>query len=266
MIKYLLSAILSILLINRAYSQPLTNHDTIYKIVEILPEYKTGAKELQAFISRQAIYPLEAIKLRHEGIVDVHFIVAKDGKIREVKVIAGGKQTLEQEAARVIRLMPLWTPGRIRNKPVDTYYSLSILFMLKDSTVKLFTGEQTQPFIEPAVGQNDLAIEDKSSSMEVVNFAEQMPEFQGDIYKFLSNNLKYPSKEVELGIEGKVVISFIVMSDGSIIEPKVIKSAGKAFDTEALRVIMLMPNWKPGRMNGKPVNVKMNLPIVFKLK
>lgn len=83
------------------------------------------------------------------------------------------------------------------------------------------------------------------------------------IREFLNANAKYPTSCVQEGIEGRVVIEFIVDTDGTITDAKVIKSVHELIDREALRVINAMPKWEPGKKNGKVVRVKKTLPIIF---
>ena len=100
-------------------------------------------------------------------------------------------------------------------------------------------------------------------------FAQQMPEFPGgekDLFAFLYSNLKYPALARENGISGRVVIQFIVSKEGKIYGAKVIKGIGGGCDQEALRAVNAMPDWRPGKHNGKPVDVIYTLPIVFQLK
>jgi len=102
-----------------------------------------------------------------------------------------------------------------------------------------------------------------------VPWAEIMPEFIGGINmmnEYLSENIKYPSKAREIGVQGKVFVQFIVGKDGEIRDIKIIRGVNKWLDEEAIRVVKEMPKWKPGKQSGRPVSVLFNLPINFKLK
>lgn len=100
---------------------------------------------------------------------------------------------------------------------------------------------------------------------EIVGYVEEMPEFKGDVMTYLAKNLKYPAVPQDLGIQGRVICQFVINKDGSIVDIQVVRSVDKHLDNEAIRVIKSMPNWKPGRMNGKPVRVKYTLPVNFRL-
>ncbi|HYG37691.1 MAG TPA: TonB family protein [Cytophagales bacterium] len=106
---------------------------------------------------------------------------------------------------------------------------------------------------------------DKPAEPDTFYKVEQMPNFNGDLGKFLRNNLKYPEQAQRMGIEGKVFLSFIVGADGSIRDVKVIKGINKELDDEAIRVIKKMPSWNPGKQSGVAVSVHYALPINFKL-
>ncbi|HOP49538.1 MAG TPA: energy transducer TonB [Ignavibacteriales bacterium] len=93
-----------------------------------------------------------------------------------------------------------------------------------------------------------------------------MPSFPGgeeELYNFIANNIKYPELARKAGISGKVLIEFIVSEDGKIIEPKVVKGIGYDCNEEAIRIIKLMPKWIPGKQDGKPIKVRLILPIIF---
>lgn len=101
---------------------------------------------------------------------------------------------------------------------------------------------------------------------KVHTVAEQMPSFKGNVNQWLATNIQYPDSAAKNGIQGRVVVKFIVRKNGMISNAKVVKSADPYLDTEALRVINLMPRWNPGMNNGKPVSVWFTLPLTFKLQ
>ena len=83
--------------------------------------------------------------------------------------------------------------------------------------------------------------------------------------KFLSENIKYPKDAQDKNIKGRVIISFVVKKDGTIVSPTLVRGVDPLLDKEAERVVMLMPEWKPGKLKGEVVDVKFTLPIVFSL-
>lgn len=103
---------------------------------------------------------------------------------------------------------------------------------------------------------------------EIFTIVEDKPTFPGGdgaMYKYLGKSIDYPSQARRMGIEGRVFVQFIVDKDGSIKEVQAIKGIGAGCDEEAVRVIKAMPSWKPGKQRGRPVKVRMVLPVFFKL-
>ncbi len=104
---------------------------------------------------------------------------------------------------------------------------------------------------------------------KVHDFVEQMPSFPGGmgaLMSWLSQNIKYPVIAAENGVEGRVIVQFVVEKDGSITDVKIAKSVDPSLDKEATRVVSSMPHWIAGRQNGNPVRVKYTVPVTFKLQ
>ena len=111
--------------------------------------------------------------------------------------------------------------------------------------------------------------EPKPEPEKVFEVVEQMPSFPGGdkaLMDFLSNNVKYPVVAQENGVQGRVVISFVVEKDGSITDVRVVRSVDPSLDKEAARVVKSMPRWIPGKQNGAAVRVKYNVPVSFRLQ
>jgi len=120
--------------------------------------------------------------------------------------------------------------------------------------------------IKEVVAQPEPKPEVETKIFEVV---EQMPTFPGGdaaLMEFLRKNVVYPVVAQENGVQGRVVISFVVERDGSITDVKVARSVDPSLDREAARVVKSMPNWIPGKQNGSSVRVKYNVPVSFRLQ
>jgi periplasmic protein TonB len=138
------------------------------------------------------------------------------------------------------------------------YLHLVFLFII---TVKVNAQEAIIP-----VGPDPI---EPDTLNDVFDFAEVEPEFPGGmtaLYNFIKKNIHYPTEAKELGIQGKVYVQFVIWKDGSIGDVKVMRGLGNGLDEEARRVIKIMPKWKPGQQNGKPVNMRYILPVSFKLE
>ena len=109
----------------------------------------------------------------------------------------------------------------------------------------------------------------KVEETKVFDVVEEMPQFPGGqaaLLEYLSKNIKYPVVAEENGIQGKVIVTFVVERDGSISDVKVVKSVDPSLDKEASRVVKSMPKWQPGKQNGSAVRVKYTVPVQFRLQ
>jgi protein TonB len=112
------------------------------------------------------------------------------------------------------------------------------------------------------------AAPEEEEADEIFTIVEDQPTPTGGMqafYKYVSDNLKYPAQARRMGIEGKVFVQFVVDRDGSLSEVQAIRGIGAGCDEEAVRVIQGAPKWNPGKQRGRPVRVRMILPITFKL-
>lgn len=136
-----------------------------------------------------------------------------------------------------------------------------------DNNTNMFDTEFTEDFAVPEIGDTE-----EEGVTEDIPFVkvEKMPQFQGkDVGAFrvwIMERLKYPAVAAENGIQGKVILSFVVERDGSLGQIKVLASPDKLLSEEALRVLKLAPKWTPGEQQGKKVRVTINVPIDFRLQ
>lgn len=104
---------------------------------------------------------------------------------------------------------------------------------------------------------------------EVVSFAEVMPAYEGGLeamMKFIQKKIKYPRSPRQAGIEGTVYVGFVVTDSGAVTDVHIVRGVHPDYDNEAMRVISMLPLWKGGSQNGRPVSVRMVMPIKFELK
>jgi protein TonB len=104
--------------------------------------------------------------------------------------------------------------------------------------------------------------------IEVFVVVEEMPQFPGGetaLMKFITDNIRYPKAAKDKGIQGRVMIRFVVTANGNIDRVEVLKGVDPLLDQEAIRVIKMMPQWTPGRQGGKVVNVWYTIPVTFAL-
>ena len=116
---------------------------------------------------------------------------------------------------------------------------------------------------------NTKQYESAVSKNEVFDVVDEMPEFPGGInemMKFLQENMKYPDEAKKAGIQGRVIVQFVVAADGGISDAHILRAVDPLIDAEALRVVNSMPKWKPGKVQGAPVRTKFTLPLLFTLQ
>ena len=220
----------------------------VFTVVEEMPQYEGGFNALMKFIGDNVRYPAQAKADKIQGTVIVNFIIRSSGKVENVGIERSVNLLLDKEAARVITILPDWKPGKQQGKAVDVSYTIPIQFKLDGPEGKKVTDV------------NNIGIFDGP---------EVMPVFPGGdkaLQKFIGENVKYPAKALKDTIQGMVVVNFNVLKSGKMDNIKVIRSVSPELDNEALRVIGLMPDWKPGEQNGKVSDMQMTIPIKFKLR
>jgi TonB family protein len=254
------------------------SNDSIYNIVEQMPEFPGGMDALMKYVVSNIKYPQDAIDEGKSGRVFVSFVVEKDGRVSNVKVMKGVCESIDKEAVRVVSSMPRWHAGMHKGEPVRVSFQMPIKFQARDLTgdgdtdaamVRMEDEDGHSYHIDRSVETTEKQKNDmKPDKNGVYQIVEQMPEFPGGaeaLIEHVGKNIVYPEEAKKKEIQGRVFIGFVVEKDGSINEVKVLRGIGGGCDEEAVRVIKGMPKWKPGMQEGKPVRVSYQMPIVFKL-
>lgn len=210
--------------------------------------------KLNEYLSQNLIYPQEALVNEVHGKVVVEFIIEKDGRIADPKIVKGKELAhgIPEEALRVIRQMPAWEPAERVGKKVRSYYILPIQFNLA-------------PGAEEAIPQKEEIIQPKDTS---VNSSYKRARAPYKLSEYIEKKLQYPYEAKKNSIEGKVNISFTVEVDGSITNVMVSSGRllGHGLPEEAVRIISEMPKWIPAeKKDGQKVKSYFILPIVFTL-
>lgn len=239
---------------------PTDGDEDVFEVVENMPEFPDGGMPgLMKYLSTNIRYPEAAHKAGTQGRVTVQFVVGKDGSIGNVGILRGVDPNLDAEAIRVISGMPKWKPGTQKGEPVNVKYTVPVMFRLTPEPVEkinemIVVGYRTPN--APVTG-------------EVYEVADKMPEFPGGmtgLMQHLSKNIRYPAEAHTNNIQGRVVVSVIINTEGKVTNAKIVQGVAPSLDAEALRVTGTMPDWIPGTKDGKPVNVKYTFPVVFRLQ
>ena len=254
------------------------SNDSIYQVVEEMPQFPGGMDEMMHFVASNVKYPQDAIDEGKGGRVFVSFVVEKDGLVSNVKVLRGVCESIDEEAARVVRGMPRWKPGMNDGKPVRVSFQIPIVFRIEEmdneskTKVRIVeTGEGTDNSwkVSTATFPDNPKEADRQPDKDgVFQIVEEMPKFPGGdqaMMDYIGKNIVYPEEAKEKEIQGRVFIGFVVEKDGSVSNVKVLRGIGGGCDEEAVRVVKAMPKWKPGMNDGQPARVSYTLPINFKL-
>lgn len=244
-----------------------TGDDDVFDVVEVMPAFPGGQQALMEFIAKNLRYPLKAHESSTQGRVIAQFIIEKDGSVSNLVVARPVSPELDAEAIRVLASMPKWTPGKQRGKEVRVRYSVPIVFRLSGPEPEEIKDSKVEEVIVVAHAPTEAT--ETVIPEKVYETAEVMPKYPGGtsaMLSYLARNIKYPFDAQKSKTQGRVVIQMIVNKDGHVISPKVIQSVSPSLDAEAIRVVMSMPRWEPGKNNGELVAVQYTFPITFRLQ
>ena len=205
-----------------------------------------------------------------------------------IKKLFGGSDHSEEVAPRKLIYTELSAPPPIdKPKPPPPQIQLpklqKVIKFVPPKVVKEEVAEQIPTIQE--IKQNETAAVDVDGDAEVIfeepvpevvveneneifTVVEQLPEFDGGyeaMMEFIQKNMKYPGNARRMGVDGTVFVNFVVNKNGSISDVKIMRGIMAECDKEAIRVVEMMPPWKPGKQNGRNVNVRFTLPLKFKL-
>ena len=222
--------------------------------------------KLNEFINSHIKVPTSAKAQAAGGVVLVEFVIEKNGSIGEVSALHDPGLGLGEEAVRVVKSMVSekikWQPARDKGKKIAFRYMTPVSFNL------------ARPIEEKKV-----VVSEPIVTPDVYDVVEVVPRYAGceistadtidctfiHMIRHIQTNLTYPDSALRLGVQGPVVVEFIIAPDGVVSSPNVRQGLGHGLDEEAVRIITLMPAWQPGLQGGKAVPVRMVVPILFQI-
>ncbi len=237
-------------------------------VIDEMPEYPGGVNALQKYISKHMSYPKDAQIKGIEGRVFVSFVVNKNGNVVNAHLVKKFNSSLDKEALRVVKSLPKWKPGRQNGKLTNIAYTVPVNFLLANQVEEPVNSPD--PLFARIKNASDYHLENKINikGSKEYTIVEIMPQFtgaNGNLRRYVYQQIKYPILAAEQGYEGKVFVQFVVGSDGRVKKVKILKGANIELNKEALRVINNMPMWTPGEQKGKKVDVNYTIPIHFSL-
>ena len=238
---------------------PPTKKGRVYEDPDIPPLFTGGSAEMNKFITSSLQYPAKAAEENKQGLVVYQFTVETDGTLTDFELLHRAGEELEAEALRIIKSMPPWRPGKNRGQIVRTKSYVPMYF-------KLNKNAEARTRIAKAGAQSYGKQDEEIKNSEIYSIVDVMPKYphgERELSGFIAHNMRYPKEARQQGVEGRVLCSFIVSSDGAISNIEIVQGLHSELDTEAVRVLSLMSKWVPGERNGEKVNVKCLLPIDF---
>ncbi|MDP4224665.1 MAG: TonB family protein, partial [Bacteroidota bacterium] len=190
------------------------------------------------WVTEQVKYPAEAKEKKAEGYVTVNFTINLDGTLTDIRSLTSVDPSLANEVINVVKSSPKWDPPRNPEIKEPFTSGVTIGFKLPDKII------DQMPFV-------------------VVEEMPLYPGGEGELLRFIQNNLKYPEEAKAQKIEGKVIIRFVVNTEGKTEGISVIKGVHPLLDAEAIRIVSILPAFKPGMQGGKPVPVWYMVPVNF---
>ncbi|WP_374950771.1 TonB family protein [Mucilaginibacter sp.] len=236
----------------------------VFTAVEHAPTFVGGDKALGEFLAKNIHYPKEAREKNIQGRVIATFVVEPNGALTNVQVLRGIGYGADEETIRVLKMSPKWKPGVQNRRKVRVQYSIPVKFSLSTDDVAVIKPQGKNPPPPPAPA----VVQSSGKKNTVLSAFEQSPQFPGGDHEFvmyLAKNIRYPKKARENNTQGRVIVSFIVETDGSLTNLKVVRGVGDGTDEEAVRVLKASPKWIAGTQNGQKVRVNYVVPINFAL-
>ncbi len=247
------------------------NEDFEYKkFPEVVAKVKNSIPELEEMFEK--IHPVEKDSTLKNSFLALY--ISEKGEIEKTKVILSVDSETDRKFVNALEAVH-FEPATDKGQKIKSQLAMQILSLKKMNTDqrswKVIFSPWSQyekiPTTDPKYQVQDFS--NKPLDEEPLIFVEQMPNYKGGndaLLKFLGGNIRYPELAKRAGIEGKVMVEFVIDKQGKVRNARVLRGIGAGCDEEAIRVINMMKDWEPGKQAGKPVNVKMVIPIHFKLQ
>jgi TonB family protein len=241
--------------------------NAVYEVVEIQPSPAGGMAGWNKYLSENLRYPPNAQLKGIEGTVIVAFVVNTDGTTTDIQILRSVGGGCDEEVIRIVQGSPKWNPGMQRGTPVRTRMRLPLRFMLGGTDTSRDSTEVSLNAVPlpPATDGQDSSQEGAALFFDVVDTPPSPVGGFEAWSRHLSENLTYPTSARMKGIQGTVLVSFIVNTDGTIEGIELVQGIGGGCDEEAIRIIKSSPSWTPGMIKGKAVRTRMKIPIGFRL-
>ena len=248
----------------RALKENPASDDTVLPATPLslskMPEFEGGDNNsFLRWIYSKITYPVQCLENNIGGRVIVSFIIGKDGKLFNPRVLrSSGNRFLDSASLNVVASSPKWKAGEKNGVPVKSRVVIPIVFQpVKD----LFQNREDGDVMYTQQGTLIPPKFTEGSSSVIYS-----PNTHNNFTIWVFNNVEYPEEAKKQKLEGRVIVSFVVNDKGKVTNVNLVKSCNKVLDDEALKVIKSSPDWIPARINGVAVPVTYTFPLVFTLR
>ncbi len=229
--------------------------EKIHTTLDESAKFPGGQTGLEDFINQHISYPPVVFEKGDVGTSQLRLIIDANGNARFDRWINTNDSCREcdKEALRLVKLMPKWTPAKLDGKAVSSFYDLTISFNMNGGSKA--SAREPEPVLEA------------KTAFVYVDEPAEYPEGPAALRRYIAENLRYPEGAKAKGIQGKCYLQLSIDETGKITNIKVVRNVPDCpeCDQEAVRLAENMPDWKPGKIGGKPVVSTYNLPIRFEL-
>ena len=221
-----------------------------------LLESRVGLQDLISYLGNNIRLSKETEEKGVQGKLLMKLIFNEKGELKESQVLEGVDPAIDAEALRVVKSIPRSIAEKLRGDTVAMCFPIPFKFAIapKKEGMKL-----SDPVV--SIGEKE--------ADNVYDMVKQAPQFPGGskaMREYLKTNMRYPQIAKENGIQGRVILQFVVDETGKVRDPKILRSVDPALDAEAIRLVEAMPLWTPGKQDGKAVAVRFTVPVVFSLQ
>jgi Gram-negative bacterial TonB protein C-terminal len=264
-----ISLLLGIFNIHNIYGQSNEKEATKTESTERFPIYPGGVQAFQAFLDKNLIPPQN---IKSGVVLIVQFVVQADGSIVDLKLKKGAHNDLNEELFRILKLMPKWIPGQSEGQkmpmmmrfPIEfKEYRLLVSPEYFDSqpSISIFIpNSRDTEYAHHALGKIPQSLDPLYLQ---VDEAPVFPGGESGPENYFNENVIYPSGANERWNHAALVIAFVVEKDGSISNIRLIQGFGSIYDNEAIRLLIKMPSWVPGKLKGEKVRVVQTIGLDF---
>lgn len=223
--------------------------DFLYDAPEVPAQPADGTDAFNQYLAAKTA-GTDVVKAMTEGVIkelSLQLVVDKKGKITRMEISSHVLDAEREIIDAAFKEFTGFKPALMEGAPVRSILKLNLLLSKKGLQVGNIS-------------------ETDSSAGPPYTIVEEMPEFPGleiGLRQFIAQTIKYPAEALKKNIQGKVIVAFVILEDGSVTDISIFRSVHPLLDAEAMRIVKKMPKWKPGRQDGKAVRVQYTMPLNF---